>query len=370
MRKIIGVLLALAMVLSLFTTVFAVPVVRKNDELSDYSIIFYSDGKNRSSIDAKPIIFVLSEEQLLQLGSSVKNLFDDASMLYVLTEMSISEICEACAMPSLLRSDETPESKFATAITKDTSGHFVFNDVSALYVDPQACRRNNKTPYISETQKVYDGLSSVLKTTESKLTIKNGSGTKMQAPSFDAYSSDSAVIYDSSGNRIGTMGYTTYWYKIVKSGSNRIFDVIAVATFAPDPGYKCASMSVYLGTSKPNHEVLEAANIVSNGQTTTLSLSLSAGKLGVTGGDTTSWTYDVNAQTVTKSFDMTTNDRTWTFKPKKAGNGDAWIEEPGIRMHSTQKRCYTTVSLSCPFVTLFGVELSENTLSKTWYTDY
>lgn len=291
-------------------------------------------------------------------------------MIYVLTEMSVSEIQKVCDMPATLSSDEVQDLKFATAIMKDDNGNYVFNDVSALYTDIPSNNKPRTVSDISVSQKIYDGLDSVLKTTEKELSTTPGMGAKMQASDFDALSSDSAVVYDSSGNRIGTMGYTTYWYKIVKSGSHRIFDVIAVATFAPDTGYVCKKMSVYLGTSQANHEVLEAANIVSNNQTSTHSLSLSAAKTGVSGSGSTSWSYTIDAQTVTKSFDMTTNDRTWTFKPKSPGNGDAWIEEPGIRMYSSQERCYTKVTLSCPFVTIFGIELSENTLSKNWYMNY
>lgn len=370
MKKILSAVLAMIMLLTMSVTAFAASIENSDDLLSEYNIVFYEPDATIENKGTTSNIIVLSEEQLLQLGSKTKLLFNDAPILYVLTEMSISEIQEVCDMPTTLSSDEVQDLKFATAITKDEAGNYVFNDVSALYVDNPSSSKTRTVADLSVTQKVYDGLYSVLKTTEKELSSATNTGTRMQASDFDAFSNDSAVVYDSSGNRIGTMGYTTYWYKIVKSGSHRIFDVIAVATFAPDTGYICKKMSVYLGTSQANHEVLEAANIVSNNQTRTHSLSLSAAKTGVTGSGSTSWSYTIDAQTVTKSFDMTTNDRTWTFKPKSPGNGDAWIEEPGIRMYSSQERCYTRITLSCPFVTILGIELSENTLSKNWYMDY
>lgn len=369
MKKVLSIL-AIVMLLSMSVVAFAAENQESNDILSEYNIVFYETDASIENNGNTPNIIVLTEQQLLQLGNQAKQLFENASILYVLTDMSISEIKDVCDMSSSLSSDEVQELKFATAIMKDDNGNYVFSDVSALYADAPTSNKTRSISEIPESQKVYDGLYSVLKTTEKELNATSGLGARMQASDFDAFSTDSAVVYDSSGNRIGTMGYTTYWYKIVKSGSHRIFDVITVATFAPDTGYFCKKMSVYLGTSQANHEVLEAANIVSNNQTSTHSLSLSASKTGVSGGGSTSWSYTIDAQTVTKSFDMTSNDRTWTFQPVSPGDGDAWIEEPGIRMYSSQERCYTKVTLSCPFVTIFGIELSENTLSKNWYMDY
>lgn len=370
MKKVLCVLLAVVTLFSTGVTVFSANIEESNNQLLGYNIVFYETGTNIETNGTTPNIVVLSEEQLLHLGSQTKELFDDVSILYVLTDMSVSEIQEICDIQTTISSDEVQDLKFATAIMKDDNGNYAFSNVSALYTDTPANNKTRTVSDISTTQKVYDGLYSVLKTKEEGLNTTVGMEARMQATGFYGHSSDSVVLYDSSNNRIGTMGYTAYWYQVVKSGSNRIFDVIAVATFAPDPGYKCKRMSVYLGTSRGNHEVLEAANIVSNSQSNTNSLSLSTGRLGVTGGGTTSWSYTVDAQTVTKLFDMTTNDRIWTFEPKSAGYGDAWIEEPGIRMYSSQERCYTTVILSCPFMTIFGIELNENMLSGEWYMDY
>ncbi len=366
-KKIISALLMVVIAFTTTITAFAAENICQDDVMLDYNIIYYESEEDMETTGTLSNVIVLMEEQLLQLGCQVKELFDNASMIYVLTEMSISEIQEVCDMPSILRSDDVNGQKFATAITKGNDGNYVFNEVSAVFTDTSSKVRTVSN--VSVEQKVYDGIYSVLKTTEKELSTTTGKA-RMQAANFDACATDSVVVYDSYDNRIGTMGYTTYWYKISKSGSSRIFDVITVATFAPDTGYKCKKMSVYLGTSESNHEVLEAANIISNGKTTTHSLGLSASKDGIGGEGSTSWSYSVDAQTVTKSFDMTTNDRTWTFKPKSAGDGDAWIEEPGIRMYSSQERCCTQVTISCPFVNFFGIELSSNILSTNWYMDW
>lgn len=370
MKKVASLFLAVLMIFTVAVTAFAAPNKKQTEIINEYNIVRLEEIAGENGKSADPTIIILSEEELLEQGENVKDLFNKAEMLYVLTDMSNSAIQRVCNLPALVSSDDVQDSKFATAITKDSNGNYAFSNVSALYVDTTTNSVAEENFVIPETNKVYDGIEAVLKNTEKKPDkVKNGV-MRMQADDFDAHANDSAVVYDTQGNRIGTMGYTAYWYKILKSGSNRIFDVITVATFAPDFGYKCAKMSVYLGTNKANHEVLEAANIVSNGESTTHSISLSAQKKGITGGGSTSWTYTVDAQTVTKQFDMQTNDRTWIFKPKNAGNGDAWIEEPGIRMCATQERCYTTVTLSCPFVTILGIELNENTLSRAWYIDY
>lgn len=347
MKKVASLFLAVLMIFTVAVTAFAAPNKKQTEIINEYNIVRLEEIAGENGKSADPTIIILSEEELLEQGENVKDLFNKAEMLYVLTDMSNSAIQRVCNLPALVSSDDVQDSKFATAITKDSNGNYAFSNVSALYVDTTTNSVAEENFVIPETNKVYDGIEAVLKNTEKKPDKVKNSVMRMQADDFDAHANDSAVVYDTQGNRIGTMGYTAYWYKILKSGSNRIFDVITVATFAPDFGYKCAKMSVYLGTNKANHEVLEAANIVSNGESTT-----------------------VDAQTVTKQFDMQTNDRTWIFKPKNAGNGDAWIEEPGIRMCATQERCYTTVTLSCPFVTILGIELNENTLSRAWYIDY
>ncbi len=368
MKRIFYVILtAIMLITSLPTRIMAAP---KDDAiLSNYNIVYYDDMSLMKSRSSNSTIIVLNEEQLIKLGEEVADLFSSADMIYIVTDKDSNYIQELCDMPALMKYEAASDSKFATAITKDENGYYVYCDVSAIYEkDGKTARSANSSFVLSETQKVNDGLVAVLR--NSKEPSNSGSkSARLQSAGFDAYGKDSAVVYKSSGKRIGTMGYTMYTYKIMKSGDMRIFDVITVATFAPDAGYCCGKMSVYLGTSQESHEVLEAANIVSSGSSTTHSLSLSAAKAGISGGGSTSWSYTVDAQTVTKSFDMTTNDRTWTFKPKNPGAGDAWIEEPGVRICATQEKIFTTVKLSCPY-TFLGIDLYSNNLAKTWYTYY
>lgn len=84
----------------------------------------------------------------------------------------------------------------------------------------------------------------------------------------------------------------------------------------------------------------------------------------------TSWSYDVDAQDVQNAFSET-DVKTWRFSPKSAANGDAWMEEPGIRSVSTSKtNCFTRTTLKCPFTTIFDIELKENTLDYSIYFTY
>ncbi len=115
---------------------------------------------------------------------------------------------------------------------------------------------------------------------------------------------------------------------------------------------------------------IDQTRIGSNGSSTTHSLELSGSKEGISGGGSTSWSYDVDAQDVQNAFSET-DVKTWRFSPKSAANGDAWMEEPGIRSVSTSKtNCFTRTTLKCPFTTIFDIELKENTLDYSIYFTY
>lgn len=368
MNRFVSLLLAVLMLFAAIPTAFASD--SPADPLAGYNIVRYEDMAQLDSAEHAENVLVLTEEQFLAEGTDVKDLFEDAAMLYVLTDMSISEMQRIGELPALASSDEASSSKIATAITEDGQGYYAFHEVSALFQSAGTTRALAAENALTEAQKINDGLSAVLKTAETTIQ-PNQPETRMRPSGFFTSQQESTSIYDTSGNRIGSMGYTIYWYKIVKSGTQRIFDAVTVATFAPLSGYKCKKMTVYLGTSASNHSVLEATNLVTCGQNYTYSLSLSSTKgSSLTGNYTTSWSFDSNAQTVTKSFDMTTNDRKWTFEPVSPASGDAWIEEPGIRMLSTQQRCYTKVELTCPFITALGSQFETSVLSKNWCFDY
>lgn len=334
---------------------------------SELSLVYFTDFSALST-NASNNVIVISEEQMLQLGASVADLFEYTSTLYVLSAKSVDEIQRICGISASLHSEDESADKFATIIELTETGDYVFNNIFAIYdqddsvecISSEEIRARNASP---NPDMVADGLDAFLSTKSNQA----NTNARTQASGFSSYATDSAVLYDGQGGRIGTMGYTTYWYKIIKSGQIRIFDVICVATFAPDSKYRCVEMSVYMGTPFDNHEILEATNITSTGQTWTHSLSLSSGKDGVGGGYGASWAYTVEAQDVIKSFDMTSNDRTWTFKPIDAAAGDAWIEEPGIRMCSTQENCHTTISISCPKKGLLGIVTKNNTISTNWF---
>lgn len=369
-KKVCALLLSVIMLGSTMCPVSAVSVGDESDN-DELNVIYFTSlaemDNKRESVDT----VVLAEEQMVQLGEAVKDIFKYTQMVYVLTSKSVSEIQDTCKIAASIQSDDENPNKYATIIELNENGEYIFNNISAIVCETETGKvdevrsvstRNEK----SVPQLVEDGLDAYLNTKSNQMNVNS----RTQPAGFYSYATDSTVLYDGSGGRIGTMGYTAYWYKVVKSGSIRIFDTVCIATFAPDSQYACAKMTVYLGTPFDNHEILEAANIISTGQTYTHSLSLTSGKQGVTGTVGTSWSYTVDAQTVTKSFDMTTNDRTWIFEPKSAGAGDAWIEEPGLRMCSTQTRCHTTVTISCPKIGLFGIVTNNNSISTNWFFNW
>jgi len=373
-KKFGAFLIAIALIVAIVPSSFAASEDTKYAILDGHGISYLqsSGASSMSPRGGSSDIIVISEEQMLDMGSGVKALFNNAEMVYITTGMSMDEILLSCDMTSNVGSEDTSDSKVATAVRKLDDGTYSCHDVSVMYATQESgiSAVSSLQNVLTEDQLILDGLCAVLTTEETSCNAIVESRTRLAPTGSAAYKSDSAVVYDASNNRIGTMGYTLYFYKVVKSGTTRLFDTICISTFAPDNGYKCAKMSVFLGTSQSTHEVLEAANITSNGSTYTHTLNLSASKTGISGGGSTGWSYTVGAQNVTKSFDMTTNDRTWTFKPVSAANKDAWIEEPGIRTASTQANCYTEVVLSCPFVTILNIELKSNTLSGNIYFTY
>lgn len=370
LKKICALLLSVVMMGSIMCPASATDI-QNGSEKDEMNIVYFTSfsemDNKRESVDT----VVLTEDQMLQLGESVKDIFKYTQMVYVMTSKSVSDILDACKITASIQSDDENPNKYATIIELNENGEYTFNNISALVCETESGEVNALRSASVRTEKtmsqlVEDGLDAYINTKSSQM----NNNSRTQPAGFYSWATDSAVLYDGSGGRIGTMGYTAYWYKVVKSGANRIFDVVCIATFAPDPNYACAKMTVYLGTPFNNHEILEAANIISTGQTYTHDLSLTKGKSGVSGTVGTSWSYTVDAQTVTKSFDMTTNDRTWIFEPKKAGAGDAWIEEPGLRMCSTQTRCHTTVTISCPKIGLFGIVTNNNSISTNWFFNW
>lgn len=370
LKKTFALILSFAMLWTVACPVGAVSI-QDDMETPEMNVIYFTSfSELENEVDDIDTV-VITENQMIQLGTGVEDIFQYAPTVYIMTAKSVCDIQEICGLNANIQSEDENPNKHATIVEVGSNGEYIFNNISAVICEPTTEAKlvdgNARTQsVVSDSQLVEDSLIAYRNTKENQLNVN----ARTQPAGFYSYATDSAVLYDGSGNRIGSMGYTAYWYKVVKSGNTRIFDVVCIATFAPDPNYACAKMTVYLGTPFDNHEILEAANIISTGQSYTHSLSLTSGKSGVTGTFGTSWSYTVDAQTVTKSFDMTTNDRTWIFEPKSAGAGDAWIEEPGLRMCSTQVRCHTTVKISCPKIGLFGIVTNDNTISTNWFFNW
>ena len=368
--------------------------------MEDYNII--SEEKVPQDLDDSDIV-VMDREQVEMLGEDVQDIAESSKMVYIAEKMSDSEIKELCGITPEIQGDETSDStKTATAIMCQ-GGKYYFNDV----YDIVAAEENDDLEEEnvlhsgegSVVQEVKEGIESVLEveadttsTTEDAEVVldeeenvnydkdedNDGEVNASVASRWNvaAYRGKSFNVRDNRKNKIGSMGYTLYFYKVAKNGSKRVFDSICVATFAPKAEYACANMSVILNTNDANdstHSVLEATNLKSNAAPKSVTASLSIDSTGVvSGGLEHTWTFDVNAQKVTKSFDMNANKRKWIFKPEHAIAGDAWIEEPGVRMVSKRNDhyCYTRVTLKCPFVSILGRELSANTGSYTHKFQY
>lgn len=363
----------LSFVILVFGSQGTVSTVHNTVDYPSENTIYFTDFSQLSTESIPIDTIVITDEQMLALGPATKDLFAYSQKVYILTDKSVSDIQKICEIPAHIHSTTHSQNKYATIIEYINS-EYTFNNIFAIECGTQTSEKKNGSNLIAQkniavSQLVEDGLNAYRNTKAAQ----TGNATRMQPSNFYTHATDSGVLYNSAdGSTIGTMGYTVYWYKVTKSGTTRIFDAVCVASFAPVSNLSCKKMSVYLGTSYNNHVVLEAANIISTGQTYTHNLSLSAGTSGVNGNAGTSWSYTANAQTVTKSFDMTTNDRTWIFEPTNATAGDAWIEEPGIRMRSTQSRCHTTVRIACPLLAIVAwVTIPSNDmLSTNWFFDW
>lgn len=111
----------------------------------------------------------------------------------------------------------------------------------------------------------------------------------------------------------GSISFVDYFYEKGQWTDGYLFDTVCRATFAPKNGYKCTKFYVSLGVNDSNfpaHEIIDQTRIGSNGSSTTHSLELSGSKEGISGGGSTSWSYDVDAQDVQNAFSET-DVKTW-----------------------------------------------------------
>lgn len=363
-KKLLSVLFALTLTLSLSAPAFASELNDTNDMYAFRNNILYADDSGNLDYNSDSIV-VLSEEQALNLGSKVAEIAGNCEMVYVTGDVDLNALATACSLPQETYSESLDEDRPTIGVAIDNNdGKLDLNEITIIAENPASVLNSR------DNSLLYDGIEAALNIDPYAPIVD---GPQMYYPeSWDAYSNKSAIVYDSGNKNIGTMSFTAYFYKKGTYTSGYMFDTVCRSTFAPKTGYYCGKMYTTLGhtgSGYPSHEIIDQTRIGSNGSTYTHSLSLSASKQGISGGGTTSWMYTVDAQNVTNGFSAS-NQKTWTFKPVKGGNGDAWVEEPGIRSVSSGSKCYTTITLKCPWITIFNIELKENTMSYNVYFNY
>lgn len=330
----------------------------------DYTVIAYG-MRDSSTITAD--VIVITEQELMTLGKKTLELLDNAEMLYLVGDMDVENICDVIGASCIVFGDESDENiKIGTAITID-NGEVYFNEVFALFSNNKentvGIQGNCVEPNIS-VDCIEDGIHAAL--TVQKTKLEENSFARMQAPNFYTYKTKSAIIYGDENDRIGTMGYTVYFYKCGIFDSKMVYDCICISTFAPDSGMKCRDMSVTLDSLDQFIETIDATDIKSNSTTVSHTLGLTK----MVPSASISWSYSVDAQTVIKEFDMLSNKRTWGFIPKSPKSGDAWIEEPGIRFGSKSPRGICGVNITLAFPYLEGTGLPNNVFKSYQYFIY
>lgn len=317
---------------------------------NDYEVLYYSEATDTSP--ALGDVMVITEEELQSLGPSVLELLNNVEMLYLVGDTTVDTISDITGIPVIVHNERLKENiKIGTALSLE-DGEVHFNEVFAIFTEDTSSAQSNNvsnSSTLDASECIEDGIHAAMTVSQNKL--EESSSTRMAATGYYTFDTSSAVIYNGKRERIGSMGYTLYFYKLgySTSGTGRLYDCICISTFAPETGYYCDEMSVTLDSPFDFYQVIDATNIVSNSQTYTHSLGLTGAPSGISITGSTSWSFTVDAQTVTKQFDMTASTRKWIFQPRKPGSGDAWIEEPGVRMYSTSLHNHCGVEIYLDF---------------------
>ena len=361
MKKFLSLLLTLSCVFAFTIPAFAAENTSDSSFENDVIFAEVSDGSIQEYSASN--IIVMTPDQVLELGTEIPSIVETSKMVYINGEIDAASLssCGIDVTVTSVNHNEQYNPNVGTALVYQ-NGEILLNEISILAENPISImsERSNKL--------VYDSIETALNTDYS-----DPQGVLRYPDGYQHRANKSATVYDTSNNNIGSISFVDYFYEKGQWTDGYLFDTVCRATFAPNNGYKCTKFYVSLGVNDSNfpaHEIIDQTRIGSNGSSTTHSLELSGSKEGISGGGSTSWSYDVDAQDVQNAFSET-DVKTWRFSPKSAANGDAWMEEPGIRSVSTSKtNCFTRTTLKCPFTTIFDIELKENTLDYSIYFTY
>lgn len=119
MKKVASLFLAVLMIFTVAVTAFAAPNKKQTEIINEYNIVRLEEIAGENGKSADPTIIILSEEELLEQGENVKDLFNKAEMLYVLTDMSNSAIQRVCNLPALVSSDDVQDSGIRMCATQE-----------------------------------------------------------------------------------------------------------------------------------------------------------------------------------------------------------------------------------------------------------
>lgn len=153
MKKLVCAVLALLLVFAPGCAKDAEP-----DILSGYNVVRYDERDSLSAQDCLRSILVLTEEEALSCGEQVKDFLESASLVYVLSSKSSSELARACGISLSVGCDDEGSGKIATAITKGMDGTYQLRDISAVFLSEAMTAQS-----LSEETKIHDALAAILK---------------------------------------------------------------------------------------------------------------------------------------------------------------------------------------------------------------
>lgn len=364
MKRLLSIILSLTMILTVSIPAFAADNQAATYTFSNDIISAEVSGNSIQSYTAESII-VMNEEEALQLGSELKAIVQNCRLVYITGDISPVTIANSAGLPvpgeAINNSNDTTIQDIALAI-KYVDGDFSIDEI--------AVKSNNLDSLLSnhENTVMMNGIEAALTYSAGSEVVTDGIQSRALPTGYDKYSNKDTTVYDNNNNAIGTLRFNARYYNRGSWTSGQMFDTIVKATFAPESNYAVKKVFVTLGhlssdSTYANHEIIDETYIPSAGSHTTINVGLDASSEGISGSVGASWSYDSEAIDVTNNF--TDNDRrVWTFEPIDSRNGNALVQEPGIRsVAGNSGKKYTSIYLNCPFYGPFGIIFENNNLN-------
>jgi hypothetical protein len=201
--------------------------------------------------------------------------------------------------------------------------------------------------------------------TSDSYVVKGGS---LPSKVADATWNDTLNVYGTNGTKYGYINCTTYGYVIgtgkVNGTNHKIYDVISYVKAYPKSGYKVKKYSTTINANYTDFRTLQTTSLPSGiSYSDTVSLSVTAGleDVSVSGGGSTSWSYNPESQVITESSSQP-RIVTWTAKTVRATSGKAYDMMPGMRIASPSNYMRAGFAeINCNAY-IFGITINSNSI--------